>query len=113
MIRAAALIAAAFLLSGCGGSPARQPDGFAFQGSTDSPIAGTTLRCSADYPDSRLVFSGDGTLGGRYAGHDVTGSWQALSPDTVEMMMRAGGIAVHDVVRQTGGGWRGQNTSCG
>ena len=80
---------------------------------TDSPIAGATLRCPGDYPDSVLVFAPDGTLSGRYAGEDVSGEWNALDAGRVEVLLRAGGIAVRDTMRRTGAGWRGENTACG
>lgn len=112
MVRTALIAVVLMGLTACGSAPAAQP-GFATGGNTNSPIRGETLRCTADYPDSRLVFASDGTLGGRYAGHDVSGSWTALSPDTVEVLVRAGAIAVRDTVRQTSSGWRGENTSCG
>lgn len=111
MIRSAAPIAAAAALSACGSSPARAP--VTAHGSTNSPISGETLRCTGDYPDSRLVFAPDGTLSGRFAGEAVSGNWNALSPDKVEVMVRAGGITVRDLVQRTGSGWRGDNTSCG
>lgn len=115
MIRSAALpaLAMAAALSACGSSPATAPDGLAVQGNTNSPIAGATLRCAADYPDSRLVFARDGTLGGRFGGHDVTGAWSALAPDRVEVLVQAGPIAVRDIMRRTAAGWRGDNTACG
>ncbi len=76
MIRTAARSLAAFALLSCaaGGEALQDP---AFQGprNTDSPIAGETLRCPGDYPDSVLVFAPDGTLSGRYAGEEVSGEW--------------------------------------
>ncbi len=90
-----------------------QDDGLFGQRNTNSPIAGATLRCAQDFPDSMLVFAPDGTLSGRYAGHDVSGEWTALGPGRVEVMVRAGGIAVRDTMRQTATGWRGENTACG
>ena len=112
MIRPAALIlAAAATLAACGSSPVA--GGGAFQGNTNSPISGATLRCTQDYPDSRLVFGSDGTLSGRYAGQAVSGNWNALSPDRVEVLVQAGAISVRDTVQRTASGWRGENTSCG
>ena len=87
--------------------------GFVGPRNTDSTIAGATLRCSGDYPDSVLVFASDGTLSGRYAGEDVSGEWSAVDPERVEVLLRAGGIAVRDTMRRTGAGWRGTNTACG
>jgi hypothetical protein len=118
MIRTVALTLAASLaaavVSAC--TPAIPPPGneaFLGPSNTDSPIAGATLRCPQDYPDSMLVFAPDGTLSGRYAGHDVSGEWTALGPGRVEVLVRAGGIAVRDTMRQTSAGWRGENTACG
>ena len=118
MIRstAAALVACLALsgLSACGPSGATPAsEDFAGPRNTDSPIAGATLRCPGDYPDSVLVFAPDGTLSGRYAGETVSGEWNALDPGRVEMVLRAGGIAVRDTMRRTGAGWRGENTACG
>lgn len=113
MNRSAVLLAAAAVLSACAASPAPEPAGFASAGNTNSPIAGQTLTCSGDYPDSRLVFAPDGTIGGRYAGHEVSGNWNAAEPDRVEVFVQAGAIAVRDTVRRAGAGWRGENTSCG
>lgn len=81
--------------------------------STDSAIAGVTLVCARDYPDSRLVFQPDGTLAGRYAGTDISGEWTALSPGKVAVLMRAGGLAVRDTMHRTEDGWQGSNTACG
>lgn len=118
MIRTAARLLAAWLaafaLLSC--APGGEASGdLAFQGprNTDSPIAGETLRCPGDYPDSVLVFAPDGTLSGRYAGEEVSGEWNAVEPGRVEVLLRAGGIAVRDTVRRTGSGWRGENTACG
>jgi hypothetical protein len=108
-----ALTLAAAALAACSSSPTSDAEAFAGPRDTASPIAGTTLRCAGDYPDSRLVFAPDGTLSGRYAGHDVSGEWTALGPGRVEVLMRAGGIAVRDTMRRTGAGWRGENTACG
>ncbi len=118
MIRTTALsLAACLAVSGvvsCGPSaPAPEEAAFGGARNTDSPIAGATLRCPQDYPDSVLVFAPDGTLSGRYAGEDVSGEWSALGPERVEMLLRAGGIAVRDTMRRTGAGWRGDNTACG
>ena len=88
-------------------------EGFGGPRNTDSPIAGATLRCPGDYPDSVLVFAPDGTLSGRYAGEEVSGEWNALEPGRVEMVLRAGGIAVRDTMHRTAAGWRGENTACG
>ena len=106
--------AAAALLS-CAPTPAPTPGADVSAGPRDtrSSIAGATLRCAQDLPDSVLVFAPDGTLSGRYAGQAVSGEWTALGPDRVEVQMRAGGIAVRDTMRQTGAGWRGENTACG
>ena len=118
MIRTHALpLAACLAVSGvasCGPS-APAPEGAAFEGprSTASAIAGATLRCTQDYPDSVLVFAPDGTISGRYAGQDVSGEWNALGPERVEVLLRAGPIAVRDTMRRTGAGWRGENTACG
>jgi hypothetical protein len=109
----AAGVAVAALVSCAAPDPGTETEAFAGPRDTDSPIAGTTLRCAQDLPDSRLVFAPDGTLSGRYAGHDVSGEWTALGPGRVEVLIRAGGIAVRDTMRQTGAGWRGQNTACG
>jgi hypothetical protein len=115
MLRATILALAACLagVSACG--PAAGPPGEILDGprNTDSPIAGTTLHCAGDYPDSILVFAPDGTLSGRYAGHDVSGEWSAVEPGRVEVLLRAGGIAVRDTIRRTAAGWRGANTACG
>jgi hypothetical protein len=94
---------------------AETPADAAFEGprNTNSSIAGETLRCPGDYPDSVLVFAPDGTLSGRYAGEEVSGEWNALSPERVEVQLRAGGIAVRDTMRRTTAGWRGANTACG
>lgn len=102
------------VLASCGSDEAA-PEQPAFAGprDTDSPIAGATLRCPEDLPDSVLVFAPDGTISGRYAGHDVSGEWTALGSGRVEVMLRAGGIAVHDTMRRVGAGWRGENTACG
>jgi alkaline phosphatase len=118
MIRTVALTLAAGIAAGvvssCAPTTATPADeAFAGPRNTESPIAGTTLRCPQDYPDSRLVFAPDGTLSGRYAGHDVSGEWTALGPGRVEVLVRAGGIAVRDTMRQTAAGWRGENTACG
>ncbi|HET7410706.1 MAG TPA: hypothetical protein VFJ13_10960 [Paracoccaceae bacterium] len=110
MFRWPALMVAALALAACG-SPA--PYGPAGQTSTDSPIAGETLRCRADYPDSRLVFRPDGTLDGRFAGREVSGRWHAPAPDRVEVVIRAGGITIRDTIRRTATGWRGEETLCG
>jgi hypothetical protein len=101
-------------LVACGPS-APAPEDLALLGprNTDSPIAGTTLRCPQDYPDSVLVFAPDGTLTGRYAGEEVSGEWNAVDPGRVEVLLRAGGIAVRDTIRRTRAGWRGENTACG
>lgn len=109
----AACLAAIGLLS-CGPDAATPEDG-GLQGprNTNSPIAGETLRCPGDYPDSVLVFAPDGTLSGRYAGEEVSGEWTALDPGLVEVLVRAGAIAVRDTMRRTGTGWRGDNTACG
>jgi hypothetical protein len=109
----AAFVAAIGLLS-CAPS-AETPSDVSLQGprNTDSPIAGETLRCPGDYPDSVLVFARDGTLAGRYAGEEVTGEWNALEPGRVEVLLRAGGIAVRDTMHRTSAGWRGENTACG
>jgi hypothetical protein len=109
----AAGLAAAALASCAAPGPTSGTEAFAGPRDTNSPIAGTTLACAQDLPDSRLVFAPDGTLSGRYAGHDVSGEWTALGPGRVEVLIRAGGIAVRDTMRQTGAGWRGQNTACG
>ena len=98
-LKAAASFTLTAAMAACGGSPGAQMAGGMVN--TDSPIAGSTLRCAGDYADSRLVFGRDGTLGGRYAGQDVTGSWNALSPDTVEVLLHAGAIAVQDTIRRT------------
>jgi hypothetical protein len=97
------------------GPAAETPADAAFQGprNTNSSIAGETLRCPGDYPDSVLVFAPDGTLSGRYAGEPVSGEWSALGPERVEILLRAGGIAVRDTMRRTSAGWRGENTACG
>lgn len=118
MIRTAAhsLAACLAVLGVAGCSSTSDPSaGLALQGvrNTNSPIAGETLRCPGDYPDSVLVFASDGTLSGRYAGEDVSGEWNAVEPGRVEVLVRAGGIAVRDTMRQTGTGWRGENTACG
>ena len=118
MIRAAALSLAAGLaaamLAACAPTETRiEDEAFAGPRNTNSPIAGTTLRCAQDLPDSVLVFAPDGTLSGRYAGQDVSGEWTALGPGRVEVLLRAGGIAVRDTMRRTGDGWRGENTDCG
>lgn len=99
-------------LSACGSSSASAPAGYA-GGNTNSTISGATLRCAGDYPDSRLVFAADGSLGGRFAGHDVTGGWSAVAPDQVEVLVQAGPVFVRDIVRRTAAGWRGDNTACG
>jgi hypothetical protein len=118
MIRTAATLLAACLaalgLASCGPG-AETPQGAGIQGprNTNSPIAGETLRCPGDYPDSVLVFASDGTLSGRYAGEEVSGEWNALDPGRVEVLVRAGGIAVRDTMRRTAAGWRGENTACG
>lgn len=118
MIRTVAVALAACLpvagVVSCGpGAPS--PSEAAFEGprNTDSSIAGASLRCPGDYPDSVLVFAPDGTLSGRYAGEDVSGEWNALGPERVEVLVRAGGMAVRDTMRRTGGGWRGETTACG
>lgn len=100
-------------LVSCGPSATTPADSFQGPRSTESSIAGTTLRCPQDYPDSLLVFAPDGTVSGRYAGQDVSGEWNALGPGRVELLMRAGGIAVRDTMQRTGTGWRGENTACG
>ena len=118
MFRPAALLAAAAVaLAACGSSPAVRPGvipaSLAPQGSTASPIAGATLACPGDYPDSRLAFARDGTVSGRYAGQPVTGSWSATAPDTVQVLFQAGALSVRDTLRRTSTGWRGDNSSCG
>ena len=118
MIRTMALpLAACLVLAGavsCGPSGTAPGDAaFGASRNTNSPIAGATLRCTQDYPDSVLVFARDGTLSGRYAGQAVSGEWNALGPERVEVLVRAGGIAVRDTMRRTGAGWRGDNTACG
>lgn len=100
------LLAAA--LAACGGT-----DPEATGRNVDSPIAGSTLRCADDYPDSALVFGTDGTLSGRYAGQPVTGTWTAAGSDIVDVHIMAGGLSVRDTFRRTASGWRGSNTSCG
>ena len=112
--RSLAACLAALAVAACG-SPSDTPADLAFEGprNTDSPIAGETLRCPGDYPDSVLVFAPDGTLSGRYAGEEVSGEWNSVQPGRVEIAMRAGAIAVRDTMRRTGAGWRGENTSCG
>jgi hypothetical protein len=112
---AACLAAPAVMSVASCGPSAPPPGGMNLEGSrnTDSPIAGATLRCQGDYPDSVLVFAPDGTLSGRYAGRQVSGEWTAVGPERVEVMIRAGGIAVRDTMRRTGAGWRGDNTACG
>lgn len=115
MIRPAVLLAATLALSACGSSTATVPQqhgGIMLQVNTDSPIAGATLRCAGDYPDSRLVFAPDGSVGGRFAGHDVTGHWNARAPDQVDVLVQAGGISVRDTMRRTAAGWRGDTTAC-
>lgn len=111
--RVTMLAAAAAALSACAPAPAVGPGGVAVQGNTNSAIAGATLRCPGDYPDSRLVFAPDGTVSGRYGGQNVTGSWSATAPDRVEMLVRAGGVAIRDTISRTSAGWRGENTACG
>jgi hypothetical protein len=110
-------LAACLALSGlvsCGpGAPAPADATFDGPRNTDSPIAGTMLQCPDDYPDSVLVFAPDGTLSGRYAGEEVSGEWTALGPERVEVLLRAGGLAVRDTMRRTAAGWRGDNTACG
>ncbi len=117
MIRTTTLVAAAAALSACGSSPAPgpgvEPVALTANGSANSPIAGATLHCTGDYPDSRLVFSPDGTLSGRFSGEPVSGNWNALSPDRIKVLVRAGGITVRDTVQRTASGWRSENTSCG
>ena len=112
--RSLAACLAALGLAGCtsgSGTPAGQS--LVGPRNTDSPIAGAMLRCPGDYPDSVLVFAPDGTLSGRYAGEPVSGEWSALEPERVEVLLRAGGIAVRDTMRRTAAGWRGKNTACG
>lgn len=101
------------LLGACGGTPAPDAVAWPAEGSLDSPIAGETLRCAADYPDSRLVFNADGTVGGRFGGRDVDGRWHAPAPDRVRVVIRAGGVMVRDTIRRTAGGWQGETTRCG
>ncbi len=118
MIRTAVLTLAAGIavavVSSCAPQATAPANGDYFgRHNTNSPIAGATLRCPLDYPDSRLVFAPDGTLSGRYAGHDVSGEWTSLGPGRVDVLVRAGGIAVRDTMRQTATGWRGDNTACG
>jgi hypothetical protein len=109
-----AAIVAVTALASCGAETGG-PEAPAFDGprSTDSPIAGQTLRCTQDYPDSRLVFAPDGTISGRYAGQDVAGQWNAQSADRVEVLVQTGGMLVRDTMRRTATGWRGDNTACG
>lgn len=111
--RAALVIAAMGVLSTCGSSSQPSGPGAEFgEAGTDSSIAGETLHCAADYPDSRLVFESDGTLDGRFAGSEVHGLWRAPDPDRVRMVLKTGGITVRDTFRRTAGGWQGGVTAC-
>ena len=113
-VRLLAACLAALAVGACS-SGAEAPADSTFDGprNTNSPIAGETLRCPGDYPDSVLVFAPDGTLSGRYAGEEVSGEWNAVEPGRVDVLVRAGAIAVRDTMRRTGAGWRGENTACG
>ncbi|HLS18995.1 MAG TPA: hypothetical protein VK090_04230 [Paracoccaceae bacterium] len=109
-----ALLGAFLSLSACGGSaPAPDGDWVESGGSTNSPIAGQTLRCASDYPDSRLVFDRDGSLSGRFGGSPVSGQWHTPATDEVEAVIRAGGISIRDRFRRTASGWQGESTNCG
>lgn len=113
IVRSSLAIAALATLIGCGSSETPYPMPGPGQMSTDSPIKGQTLACTADYPDSRLLFERDGTLRGRFGGAEVSGLWHAPAPDNVEVVIRAGGVTVRDKIRRTETGWRGEQTLCG
>ena len=112
-VRIAAWLAVAGL--GACGPAATAPGDPLFAGprNTDSPISGRRSPVAEITRTRSLVFAPDGTLSGRYAGHDVSGEWNALDPDRVAVMLRAGGIAVRETMRRTGEGWQGENTACG
>lgn len=113
-ISSLALLGALLSMSACGSSAPPSGAGWTETGgNTNSPIAGQTLRCAADYPDSRLVFDRDGSLHGRFGGAPVNGQWHAPAADQVEAVIRAGGISIRDKFQRTASGWEGENTRCG
>ena len=115
MIRRPALAAATLAtLAACGSSPAGSYDEAASgRPDADAAIAGEVLTCAGDYPDSRLIFVPDGTLGGRFAGGPVDGSWEVPAPGRVEVEILADGITIRDTMRRTATGWESSNTLCG
>lgn len=110
--RASLAVAAVAGLAACG-APPEPAEELAMHRDMQSPIAGTTLLCTRDYPDSRLIFAPDGTLGGRYAGRPVSGEWSAAGTGQIDIVVRAGGMVIRDSLRRGVNGWRGENTACG
>ena len=108
------LLGACLSLAACGSSAPSAGDAWVETGgNTNSPIAGQTLRCASDYPDSRLVFDRGGSLHGRFGGAPVSGQWHTPAPDQVEAVIRAGSISIRDRFTRTTAGWRGETTDCG
>src|SRR5690625_6280300 len=100
-----ALLGVCLSLVACGGSAPSPGDVWTETGgSTNSPIAGQTLRCASDYPDSRLVFDRGGSLHGRFGGAPVNGQWHTPAPDQVDAVIRAGSISIRDRITRTAGG---------
>lgn len=109
-----ALLGVFLSLTACGSSvPPAGGEWAETGGNTNSPIAGQTLRCASDYPDSKLVFEKDGSLQGRFGGAPVSGQWHTPAADQVEAVIHAGGITIRDSFRKTATGWHGENTDCG
>src|SRR5690625_7472839 len=108
------LLGACLSLAACGSSAPSAGDAWAETGgNTNSPIAGQTLRCASDYPDSRLVFDRGGSLHGRFGGAAVSGRWHAPAPDPVQPVIRAGSISSRDRSPRTRGGWSGGTADSG
>lgn len=101
-------------LAACGSPPSKKtapaegPKGL----NTNSPLAGKTLQCSAGGTASGMTFGKDGSVSGTLLDGPVTGTWYVQNRGQVEVHIKTGSIALRDILRPAGSGWRGRNVSC-
>ena len=100
-------------LSACATQPAAPVSATAATaGSSDSPIAGRTLRCNTGGPSSLLTFGIDGKLSGRLLQTEVTGTWHSTGRGSIHAHVIAGAVSLRDDLRRTGNRWVGRTTTC-